>query len=326
MAKFSKEMTGLCAQMLKFLNPHLEKSADPDFVMPSAALDELERRMKEIVALYMKSSVDVKAEFRSIADDVDGLYRLSELLQQYRDGLIKISMKTTLSEVQRRTAGIKVMLNRKLGAAPSGNFSKILILLVLIGAAAAWFFLKEPISSVVNSFLPDKPAEVQPADPDAETETAEDADAEDSESTEDDADEAEDADSKKEADADEKDAEDTDAEDVVKPEEETEDSANAKDAESETDAEEVKEPAKKPAKKPSKVTKKPKTYPIRSWTDENGNKVKGRFLRVEPSNSEESQDVVFIDVVTKKGKTAEKGFLFGKFSKKDQTYIRKQLE
>lgn len=324
MAKFSKEMTGLCAQMLKFLNPHLEKSADPDFVMPPAALDELERRLKEIVGLYMKSSADVKSEFRSIADDVDGLYRLSELLQQYRGGLIKISMKTTLSDVQKRTAGIKVMLNRKLGAAPSGNFSKILILLVLIGAAAAWFFLKEPISSLVNSFLPDKPAEVQPADPDTETETAEDVDSADSESTEDDADEAEDADGEKEADADEKDAEE--AEDAVKPEKETDGAADAKDAESETDAEEAEEPAKKPTKKPSKVTKKPKTYPIRSWTDENGKKMKGRFLRVEPSNSEESQDVVFIDVVSEKGKTAEKGFLFGKFSKKDQTYIRKQLE
>ncbi|MBE6425562.1 MAG: hypothetical protein E7029_06175 [Planctomycetaceae bacterium] len=324
MAKFSKEMTGLCAQMLKFLNPHLEKSADPDFVMPPAALDELERRLKEIVGLYMKSSADVKSEFRSIADDVDGLYRLSELLQQYRGGLIKISMKTTLSDVQKRTAGIKVMLNRKLGAAPSGNFSKILILLVLIGAAAAWFFLKEPISSLVNSFLPDKPAEVQPADPDTETETAEDADSADSESTEDDADEAEDADGEKEADADEKDAEE--AEDAVKPEKETDGAADAKDAESETDAEEAEEPAKKPTKKPSKVTKKPKTYPIRSWTDENGNKVKGRFLRVEPSNSEESQDVVFIDVVSEKGKTAEKGYLFGKFSKKDQAYIRKQME
>ncbi len=139
MANFSKKMQSQCVKMLKFIAPVSEKLADPDYVIPGATLDVLEQYIKEIVDLFMNADAGVKREYRTIADDAESLRRLGDLIRQFREGYIQISMKTTVADVQKRVAAIKVLLNSRGGKKKSSS-SLGCVLLVLILAGVGYFF------------------------------------------------------------------------------------------------------------------------------------------------------------------------------------------
>ncbi|MDO4629056.1 MAG: hypothetical protein Q4C70_07720 [Planctomycetia bacterium] len=150
MANFSKKMQSQCVKMLKFIAPVSEKLADPDYVIPGATLDVLEQHIKEIVDLFMNADAEVKREFRTIADDAESLRRLGDLIRQFREGYIQISMKTTVTDVQKRVAAIKTLLNSRGGRKKSGNsLGCILVLLILAGLG--WFFRAQILEMIQTS-------------------------------------------------------------------------------------------------------------------------------------------------------------------------------
>ncbi|MBQ2820214.1 MAG: hypothetical protein IJF17_01365 [Thermoguttaceae bacterium] len=299
---FSKEMMSKCAKALKFLAPHLEKLTNPSYQLSAADLDTLQKHIQGIVTFFRGCSPAVQKEFFTVRDDVEALYRLDDLITQFRSGTIKLSMKTTLSDIQKRLAGIKVVLNKDLGKARKKSPMGLIILLV-IALTVVWFF-KETVVSLVESFIKSKPAaeetidEESTADDESDADTREDADSEIS-SADEESDKEEPIDTAKETDD----------------EEEKEEVDSTKDDESEKDAEDSDE-EKEIGLKTGKFDI---TSPNRSWTDIKGNKKKGQLVGVEVETEEDI-------TIYLKFNGIEKGFPLDKFSEKDQSYVMKRLE
>ena len=306
-------MMARCAKALKFLMPFMEKFSNPDYVMSDAELDELQKQMREIVDAFLKSPANIRTESRAIADDIDGLYRLGDLITQFRDGLIKLSMKTTVSDVQKRLAGIKVILNRELGAAPRRKPWGLIVLVVLL--AAGWFMkgaIRDRLEPLIHP-VPDVES------PDAEAQTADGADEADGTGEVGGTGEAADANPEVPADASaaesvpadggaaaEADAEETSSS-AAETAEPAEDAKNTEDANTASGAESVPDGEISPSRKQS----------VRTWIDRDGRKVKGRLLF-------QRGDMVYLEL-GKGAKTTERGFRIDNFSEKDQKFIRKQF-
>lgn len=289
MKKFSKNMMARCAQALKFLVPYTEKFSNPDYEMPDEAVEHLQEMIQEIVEEFLDSPKDVRQEFRSIADDVESLRRLEDLIKKTREGSLSVDLKAEIMTVKKRLTSIKVILNRELGMAPRQGSSCVLPLIILVVLALAGWFFRGTIMKYVP-FL-GKPAEVQTTqDPDADT--GDDADEEGDE------------------------VETTEPETVSEPEPATPE-PEAETAEQETPAadtpEEAPAPEKtKPAKKPNKVGE------WRVWKDLNGKTLRARFVKMD------GVATIILEYKDKadKGKVKQKGFAVGNFCEKDQEYIR----
>lgn len=246
MKKFSKNMTAQCAQILKFLVPYTEKFSDPSYKMPDDALDQLQKMIHGLVKEFLDSPANVRQEFRGIADDVESLRRLEDLIQKTRIGFISANLKTEVLNVKKRLTSIKVILNRELGMAPRQGSGCILPLIILVVLALAGWFFRGTIMKYVP-FL-GKPEEVQTIqDPD------DDAD--------DEGDEMETA---------------TEPETASEPE--------AEPAEPETpaaDAQEEKAAPEKAQEDQKSKKKTAKTGVYRKWTDINGKTFNARFVRMD---------------------------------------------
>ncbi|MBQ6107220.1 MAG: hypothetical protein IJK97_03340, partial [Thermoguttaceae bacterium] len=168
MKKFSKKMMALCAQTLKFLVPYTEKFSSPDYKMPEDALVQLQKMIQGIVKEFLDSPADVRKEFRAIADDVESLRRLDDLIQKTREGFVSADLKSEIMTVKKRLTSVKVILNRELGMAPrQGSGCVLPLIIIVVLAIAGWFF-----RGTIMKFVPflGKPAEVQTTqDPDADT-------------------------------------------------------------------------------------------------------------------------------------------------------------
>lgn len=291
MKKFSKDMMAQCAETLKFLVPYTEKFSNPDYQMPDDALVRLQNMNQKIVKSFLNSPDDVKREFRGIADDVESLRRLDDLIQKTRDGFVSADLKTEIMTVKKRLTSIKVILNNDLGKAPrqgSGCMLPLIILVIL--AVAGWFFRGTIIKYV--PFLGG--SENVQTDVDADTGDNEEGDEGDVT---------------------------TEPETVSEPEpavtsepeaEPAEPETPAADAQAEKDAPEKAQPAKKDSKKPSKVGE------WRVWKDLNGKSLRARFVKMD------GQATIILEFKDKadKGKVKQKGFDIGNFCEKDQQYIR----
>lgn len=246
MKKFSKTMMAQCAQILKFLVPYTEKFSDPSYKMPDDALDQLQKKIQGLVKEFLESPANVRQEFRAIADDVESLRRLGDLIQKSREGAISVDLKSEIATVKKRLTSIKVILNRDLGMAPRQGYSCVLPLIVLVVLAlAGWFF-----RGTIMKFVPflGKSAEVQTTqDPDADA--GEDADEE--------GDEAEPA---------------APSEPEVK-----------QDAEPETPAADAQDKTEKSSK--ASANKKPKKIgknaPYRTWVFLDGRKLRARLVKLD---------------------------------------------
>ncbi len=315
MASFSKEMSGLCSTTLKFVTPQLEKYMNPDYKMPSEDVKILCQNMQKIVDLYMNCPVETQRNFRAIADDVDGLNRLLDLIQKAQDQVIRIEMKTTVKDVQKRCAGIRVLLNQSLGKAPKKKPIFLLIVLLIL-LAVGWFFkgkitslfgvLKEKTETAVENLSAPKteggetssenPSETGNATDDGEN-------AKDGGNGENEKNGSEDAGS---------------STDVTEPAGSSDSSSS--DAESSENARSEPEVTDQPPKNevlPTGETTKKRAS--RTWNDIKGGKLKGRFLYMK-------NNIVFIEYKDKRNGITNKGFKIENFSKKDQDYIYAELK
>lgn len=287
MKSFSKNMMALCAQTLKFLVPYTEKFSDPSYKMPDYALEQLQKMIQGIVKEFLNSPNNVRQEFRGIADDVESLRRLDDLIQKSREGAISVDLKAEIATVKKRLTSIKVILNRELGMAPRQGAGCVLPLIILVALAIAGWFFRGTIMKYVP-FLGNSSEVQTTTDPDADT--GEDAD------------------------------EEGDEVETTKPEtaSEPEPAASEQEAEStgpetpEAGAQEEKPAPEKTAKKPSKVGE------WRVWKDINGKTQRARFVKMD------GVATIILEYKDKadKGKLKQKGFAVGNFCEKDQEYIR----
>lgn len=306
---FSTEMTSRCAKALKFLAPHLEKLMNPSYQTSTSDLETLQKHIQGIVSYFRSCPATVQQEYFTVRDDVEALYRLDDLISQYRAGTIQLSMKTTLSDVQKRLIGIKVGLNKDLGKAPKKSpVAFILILCVALGVA--WFF-KGTLVSLVGNFTNSKPETetILDAESDADSDADQEADAgDDSENeplSETSADAGETAIDSSEEETAREDAQKEQSDEAV---DSTKDDENANADESEEESEIG-----------LKTGKFDVVSPNRAWTDVKGNKTKGQLDGVEVKTDE---DVT----IYLKSKGIRKGYPLEKFSEKDQAYVLKRLE
>ncbi|MCR5163321.1 MAG: hypothetical protein K6C40_04805 [Thermoguttaceae bacterium] len=293
MKKFSKNMMALCAQTLKFLVPYTEKFSDPSYQMPDDALDQLQKMVQAIVKNFLESPANVRQEFRGIADDVESLRRLDDLIQKSREGFVSADLKAEIMTVRKRLTSIKVILNRELGMASRQGSGCILPLIILVVLAiAGWFF-----RGTIMKFVPflGKPTEVQTTqDPDADS--GDDADEEGDE------------------------AETTKPETVSEPEPAAPSEPEAEPTEPETPAVETpdEEDAPEKAQTDNKTEKKPaKAGTYRVWTDIHGKKLRARFIRMD------SAGTIILEYKDKVAGVKQRAFAVGNFCEKDQEFIRK---
>lgn len=295
MKKFPKNMMALCAQTLKFLVPYTEKFSDPSYKMPDDALDQLQKMIQAIVKNFLESPANVRQEFRGIADDVESLRRLDDLIQKSREGFVSADLKTEILTVRKRLTSIKAILNRELYVAPRAGSGCILPLIILVVLAiAGWFF-----RGTIMKFVPflGKPAEVQ---------TDVDADQDDT----DEGDEVEVA---------------TETETVAEPGSAAPSEPEAEPTKPETSAEETpavetpdEEVAPEKAQTDKKADKKPaKAGTYRVWTDIHGKKLRARFIRMD------SAGTIILEYKDKIAGVKQRAFAVGNFCEKDQEFIRK---
>ncbi len=290
MKKFSKNMMALCAQTLKFLVPYTEKFSNPDYQMPDDALAQLQKMIQGIVKEFLDSPADVRKEFRGIADDVESLRRLDDLIQKTRDGIVSADLKAEIMTVKNRLTSIKVILNRELGMAPRQGSGCVLPLIIIVALAIVGWFFRGTIMKYVP-FL-GKPAEVQTTqDPDADA-------------------------------GDDADEEGDEVETTTEPETASESEPAAPEQEAgaagqETPAADASEEKGAPEKtKPAKKTNKVGEW--RVWKDINGKTQRARFVRMD------GVATIILEYKDKadKGKIKQKGFAVANFCEQDQEYIR----
>jgi len=305
----------LCAQALKFLVPFTEKFSNPDYEMPDEALEKLQKMIQELVKEFLESPDDVRQEFRGIADDVESLRRLDDLIQKTRDGFLSANLKTEVLTVRKRLTSIKVILNRDLGKAPRRSSGCVFPLIFLVVLAVTGWVFRGTILEKIQPFLGSQPEVQAPENADAESEDVSEDEADvESETSENSQSEPEtQPESVANPEPESESAEELPAESGVKPESGEETSATESQTE-ESSPEKVKPAKKKGAKKAE----------FRVWEDLNGKKLRARFVQMD------GQATIILEYYQngkKKGKVLkQKGFAIGNFCEKDQEYIRENYQ
>lgn len=287
-------MMAQCAQILKFLVPYTEKFSDPSYKMPDAALGQLQKMIQGLVKEFLDSPTNVRQEFRGIADDVESLRRLDDLIQKSRDGFVSADLKAEIMAVKKRLSSIKVILNTDLGKAPRKTSGCIFLLIILAAIAAGGWFFKDTIMNTIKSLL-ENPTNVQTT-PDPDADPGDDAD-----------EEGDEVEVTKEP------------EKVSKPEPAAPEPEVKQKAEPETPETEALEetPAPEKAQADQKESPKPaKAGTYRVWTDINGKKLRARFIRMD------SAGTIILEYKDKVAGVKQRAFAVGNFCEKDQQFIR----